>query len=656
MINLIGIRPAWAAPPVKAVALLPLLLALLCDVRAASAQFVQQGQKLVPSDAVEPSKAGWASALSSDGNTMIVGAPGDSSGTGGAWIFVRTGGVWTQQGPRLVGTTNGTVDAGARQGTSVALSADGNTAIIGGPMDNIFINGLPGQGAAWVFTRSNGSWAQQGAKLVGSGGSNTAEQGLSVALSADGNTAAVGGPNDNTGDGAVWVFTRSNGAWSQVGMKLVGSGAINGNPGAEQGTAVALSGDGNTLMVGGPNDNAGDGAVWVFVQSNGSWTQQGNKLATSPVTSNETLGTSLALSTDGNTAIVGATGGSTGEAWVFTRSNGSWAQQGSSLVGSGVTGAVSQGLSISLSGDGNTAILGGLTPNGQDCTVGNGTNAGVAWIFKRNGTTWSQPGSFLIGSNAVTGICVTPGVSVALSSSGKTAVLGWPGDNTNDGAAWVFAEPIGSHDFNGDGYADIAWRDTSGDMAVWLMSGTTILSSGGIAGVPTVWSIVGQRDFNGDGMADLLWRDTSGDTSMWFMNGTVVGSTGNIGNVPGNWSVAGVADFNGDGYGDLLWRDGSGDLAVWLMNGATVLTSAGLGNVSTTWTVVGTGDFNGDGMGDLLWRDNLGNTSIWFMNGTTVASTGSLGNIPTNWSVAGTGDFNGDGKADIVWRDSLGAP
>ena len=107
----------------------------------------------------------------------------------------------------------------AAQGTSVSLSADGNTAIIGGPDDNYPV------GAAWVFTRRNGVWSQQGEKLTGSvaAGSFT-RQGTSVAVSADGNTAIMGGYHDDDGIGAAWVFTRSNGVWSQQG-KLVGIGA-----------------------------------------------------------------------------------------------------------------------------------------------------------------------------------------------------------------------------------------------------------------------------------------------------------------------------------------------------------------------------------------------------------------------------------------------
>ena len=212
-----------------------------------------------------------------------------------------------------------------------------------------------------------------------------------------------------------------------------------------------------------------------------------------------------------------------------------------------------------------------------------------------------------------------------------------------------------SHDFNGDARSDIAWRDGSGNVAVWLMNGAATIASGGLGNVPTTWSLVGQRDFDGDGEADLLWRDTSGNTSIWFMNGATVASTAAVGNIPTNWTVVATGDFNGDGMGDILWQDNSGNLAVWLMNGATAFASNGIGNLPpATWSLAGTGDFNGDGKTDLLWRDNLGNTAIWFMNGTQVASAAGVGNVATAWTVVGTGDFNGDGMSDIVWRDNLG--
>src|SRR5204862_7198982 len=128
-------------------------------------------------------------------------------------------------------------------------------------------------GAAWVYTRSNGVWTQQ-AKLVGTGAIGFAQQGAGVSLSSDGNTAVVGGPGDNNnnngGLGAAWVFTRSNGVWSQQGDKLAGTGAVGGS---NQGHAVSLSADGNTAIVGGYIDNTNTGAAWVYTRSGGVWTQ-----------------------------------------------------------------------------------------------------------------------------------------------------------------------------------------------------------------------------------------------------------------------------------------------------------------------------------------------------------------------------------------------
>jgi hypothetical protein len=215
---------------------------LLSSSQVALAQFTQQGPKLVGSGAVGNANQGRSVALSADGNTAIVG-----SGSGAAWMFTRSHGVWTQQG--TIG-----------QGLSVSLSADGNTAIVGS-----------GSGAA-IYTRRHGVWTQHGRELVGNDAAGNANQGFSVSLSHDGNTAIVGGPADNGGIGAAWVYTRSHGVWTQQGSKLVGTGAA-GN--ASQGWSVALSGDGKTAIVGGPGtecDVIGSGRAWVFTRSDRVWT------------------------------------------------------------------------------------------------------------------------------------------------------------------------------------------------------------------------------------------------------------------------------------------------------------------------------------------------------------------------------------------------
>ena len=125
----------------------------------------------------------------------------------------------TQQGPKLTGT--GYVGSSVDQGSAVALSADGNTAVIGGNGDNNNI------GSAWIYKRVGGIWNQQGTKLVGQGYVGASVyQGTSVAISADGNTVLVGGYGDSSNVGAAWVFTNNNGVYSQQGNKLVGSGHV----------------------------------------------------------------------------------------------------------------------------------------------------------------------------------------------------------------------------------------------------------------------------------------------------------------------------------------------------------------------------------------------------------------------------------------------
>ena len=379
--------------------------------RATAQQFVQQGNELIGSDAgVGSGMIGGSVSLSSDGNTAMMGWPADNGGVGAVWVFTRGGGAWSQQGNKIVATD---AVGGAGQGISVSLSADGSTALVGGWFDNSHI------GAAWVFTRSDGIWSEQ-AKLVGTDvvGSAPPLQGFSVSLSADGNTALVGGYKDNGSQGAAWVFTRSARTWSQQ-AKLVGTGVVGY---AEQGYSVSLSADGNTALVGGFHDGTNAaGATWVFVRSEGTWSQQGGKLVGTGMVSAASQGWSVSLSGNGNTAIVGGINddNGSGAAWVFASSGSVWSQQ-AKLLGTGAVGSAAQGYSVSLSHDGNTAIVGGHRDN---------SSIGGAWIFRRNGGVWSQEGSKLVGTG---GNMQFEGTSVSLSSDGTTAIVG------AQGTAWVF--------------------------------------------------------------------------------------------------------------------------------------------------------------------------------------------------------------------------
>ncbi len=191
-------------------------------------------------------------ALSSDGNTALIGGSHDNARLGAAWVFTRSGSIWTQQGEKLVPT--GEIGEGFF-GASVALSSDGNTALIGGPEDHL------GKGAAWIFTRTGESWSQPGEKLTGSGAVGEANFGSGVALSANGQIALVGGFH---GDkvGAAWVFTGSGATWTQQGERFGGGEEVGHG---EFGFGVALSSDGETALIGGPSDNSETGAAWAFV-------------------------------------------------------------------------------------------------------------------------------------------------------------------------------------------------------------------------------------------------------------------------------------------------------------------------------------------------------------------------------------------------------
>ena len=147
-------------------------------------------------------------------------------------------------------------------------------------------------------------------------------------------------------------------------------------------------------------------------------------------------------------------------------------------------------------------------------------------------------------------------------------------------------------DFNDDGKSDILWRNTTGDVAVWLMNGVSLEQAATVApGVDLAWQIVGVGDLDGDGKADLVWRlTTTGDVAVWLMNGlSVKQGAGVEAGVPLAWQIAEVGDLDGDGKADLVLRNTTtGDVAVWLMNGLSptqqIVVAPG---VPLTWQIQG---------------------------------------------------------------------
>jgi len=362
--------------------------------------------------------------------------------------FVTYSQTYTQQAKLSnSGGTPPSLGVRAQEGISVALSADGNRAILGSPFWGWSPRG-GARGGFWIWSRVNDTWKAD-TFLSSSQSWYNSMQGNAVALSSDGNTALVGGYHDSSEVGSAWVwFRNSQGVWSQQGGKLLG---IGGTPRVVEirfGASVALSSDGNTAIVGAPFDNNQTGAVWIFTRNGSTWTQQGNKLVGTGAAGSACQGWAVDLSSDGKIAIVGGPGDSswTGAAWIFTRNGTTWTQQGQKLVGTNVAGKKTpplQGFSVALSGDGYVAALGAPYDSPYD-TV----SVGAVWVFSRTTlqyTVWTQ--SKLVASDAInlySGIGGMEGQGQSVDFDGSNAlVIGSGGDNRGIGAVWVWS-PINS--------------------------------------------------------------------------------------------------------------------------------------------------------------------------------------------------------------------
>jgi hypothetical protein len=401
---------------------------LILDVITPTAMTIQA--KLVAGDSVGTSRQGTSVAISSDGNTAIVGGAGDNGEIGSGFAFSRSGTTWSEAGSKLVYGS----DAAGGQGTAVAVQANGAMAIVGAPGD---LNGL---GKANVFMNQGAAgfaYRPQPLSFIGNAGNPAF--GASAAISDDGTTALVGGPANHSNAGAVWAFLISPFAISQQGNPLFPSDAAGA---ALFGYSLAISPDGSTAFIGGPGDNGGAGAVWVFTQSGGVWSQFGSKLTGSGAVGNARFGTSVAVSAE-QTLVVGgpADNNGNGAVWFFSFGGGQWFQQYGKVTPSDAVGAPAIGTSVAITGDGSLALAGGPSDN----LGGDGIPVGAAWFFSRNNSVWSQNGGKIVSSDTLGS--AQQGASVALSRDGYTALTGGvkdnpiAGGNGGVGAVWAFATP-----------------------------------------------------------------------------------------------------------------------------------------------------------------------------------------------------------------------
>lgn len=348
--------------------------------------FVQIGSKISENSAA--AHEGSSLALIANGTLLAAGAPSFSP-HGTVYVYSLTDPTAPVLLQQIVPT--GTLGTDPRFGVSVAFSDTGGVLAVGAYNDN------DGVGAVFVYTTSDlVTWTLQ-SKLIPNNGTVNPNFGVWISLSSDGLTLAGGGPSNNSAEGAVWVWTFENGTWTQQ-AKLIGSP---GSSGDLQGLSVSLSADGNTCAFGGPGANDSIGSVWVFVQASGVWTQQAY-LPSPSVSPGDQFGTTVALNSLGNILAVGAIGvnNSTGSTFVYKLISNTWTLQ-ASLVGTGANPDSTQGTWISLSGDGSLLVVGGPDDGAGQCWIFQWNPNTLSWVQIQGpfaGTGESTPGTGLQGS------------------------------------------------------------------------------------------------------------------------------------------------------------------------------------------------------------------------------------------------------------------
>jgi hypothetical protein len=316
-------------------------------------------------------------AISSDGSTIVAGAPGVSSMTGAAYVFVRSGSSWaTTSAPTATLTNSGGV-AEDGLGNRVAISGDGSTIVAGA-------TGVSGKrGAAYVFVRSGSSWVDMStptATLTNSGGAVNDYLGYSVAISSDGSTIVAGAFGVNESRGAAYVFAKGAGSWVTTSAPTATLTNSGGTANDGLGWSVAISGDGLTIVTGAAGVSIGKGAAYVFVRSGSSWMDMSTPTATLTDlggAAGNGLGWSVVISSDGLIIVAGAyrVNGSRGAAYVFAKGAGEWVTTGTptaTLANAGGVGNDNLGYSVAISSDGSTIVAG---------APGVSSSRGAAYVF-----------------------------------------------------------------------------------------------------------------------------------------------------------------------------------------------------------------------------------------------------------------------------------
>ena len=505
--------------------------------------------KLTAGDGLRGDEFGYSVAV--DGNTAVIGAyqddhTDDDSNTignaGSAYVFTKVSGVWRQLAKL-------TADDGAANdefGYSVAV--DGDTIVVGTHQNDADSNDND-EGAAYVFTKPASGWADmtQTAKLTAFGAAAGDEFGISVAV--DGNTILVGAHQNDSDDGAAYVFTKPFTGWadSSETAKLIASDAAADD---EFGISVAL--DGDTAVIGARQDDdngSQSGSAYVFTKVSGVWSQKA-KLIASDGAANDEFGISVAV--DGDTAVIGARQGDTrnGAAYVFTKVSGVWSQKAKLTADDG---AADDEFGISVAVEGDTAVIGAYQDDDH------GDLSGSAYVFTQDSSGgWRQRDKLTASDGAARD---RYGYSVGVS--GDTVVVGAYSDDSNEantGAAYFLRIP---------GWTDI--RDSDDETISHIVTGLTNdeehtfqvrgvnaagagLASARARGTPT-FAIpnrpTGLAAAAGDTVVDLSWDDPEDSTIEKYQLLEIIQG--------GKLSTASTDDpvVRGDGFGISVAVDGN---------------------------------------------------------------------------------------------------
>jgi len=337
------------------------------------------------------------------------------------------------------GTDNPVDENGDQFGNSVAISGNGERAIVGSWTDNI--NGNADAGSAYIYARqSDGSWSRE-AKLTSTDEAEfdrfSSDPSSGVSINQDGTVALVGALTDGSG-GTAYVFNRDDSdTWSQeTALTVSGSSLL--------GISVSISADGQRVLVGATGSNEDQGEAYVFTRSSeGVWTQEATLFPDDGAGVAE-FGRTVSLSPDGARALVGSPAtdvngtSDQGAGYVFERDqDGNWSQEAALTADDGAEADL-LGLGASISGDASNAQRAVLGALGAD--VDGNTDQGRAYVYVRDGSTWTQEDKVTAASNAT---FPNLGNDVAISTDATRVLVGTPkddpsGGDTNSGSAYVF--------------------------------------------------------------------------------------------------------------------------------------------------------------------------------------------------------------------------